>query len=272
MLELNQNPSERIWMLDFGCHPITQYSASYSFWGLVYSWGNDIGFQWAFSRWSVLKEKKIKERRGREGEKKIHTAERPQPGGGSGDKHSHCSWHKRSMFEGNNGNVLCYMWEKALWMKREVVEEKATGSPCKISLIHSASILNLQWLRAVSNSSARLLLHWLSPLLFSPAQTTLGSRVQSTFLGPFWETRAVLKLWMHAWHGWSRLTTSRLEKRLRQTFRLELVSLDSSQIALSFCNTGDGNPKRTRRGSVSICIKANMNNWSDQLELLQMSL
>lgn len=44
-----------------------------------------------------------------------------------------------------------------------------------------------------------------------------------------------------------RLTPSRLEKRLRQTFRLELVSLDSSQISCIFCNKGDGNPERTNK-------------------------
>lgn len=44
-----------------------------------------------------------------------------------------------------------------------------------------------------------------------------------------------------------RLTPSRLEKRPRQTFRLELVSLDSSQISCIFCNTGDGNPERTNK-------------------------
>lgn len=42
-----------------------------------------------------------------------------------------------------------------------------------------------------------------------------------------------------------RLTPSRLENRLRQTFRLELVSLDSSQISCIFCKTGDGNPGKT---------------------------
>lgn len=42
-----------------------------------------------------------------------------------------------------------------------------------------------------------------------------------------------------------RLTPSRLEKRLRQTLRLALVLLESSQISCIFCNKGDGSPVRT---------------------------
>lgn len=45
---MNQRPSEKIWMLHFGRHPIIQYSASYSFWDRAYSRGNEIRIQLAF--------------------------------------------------------------------------------------------------------------------------------------------------------------------------------------------------------------------------------
>lgn len=41
------------------------------------------------------------------------------------------------------------------------------------------------------------------------------------------------------------LTPSCREKRLRQTLRLELVSLDNSQISCIFCTMADGNPEGT---------------------------
>lgn len=50
--------------------------------------------------------------------------------------------------------------------------------------------------------------------------------------------------------GSQTLTPSCLEKKPRQTLRLELVSLDNSWISCIFCSTADGNPEGGKRTSM----------------------
>lgn len=59
------------------------------------------------------------------------------------------------------------------------------------------------------------------------------------------KTRKVIKT-EAIWLGKVTLTPSCLEKRLRQTLRLEQVSCDSSHTSCIFCNTGDVNSAGTK--------------------------